>query len=188
MNPVNWQELGLHDYLQIVRNPVDLNMVIAKINRSHYKDWKECVRDIRMIWTNCMLYNSFDNKYYVNAKSLSDYFESLLLKHVTERSLIDLERPRNCDELSLLAQLLKKLSPQRLGEALVMLEPEYPTCITKRSNEIEVNFDMISPHAYAKLVNNFSTVGSISDIGLPPVKKRDGRGRKKVIKEVVPDT
>lgn len=54
---VNWEEWGLYDYLQIVKEPMDLGTVRVKLGKSEYAKPSEFARDMRLIWDNCRLYN-----------------------------------------------------------------------------------------------------------------------------------
>jgi hypothetical protein len=56
--PVDWKTLGLVDYMDIVKNPMDLGTIKANLEASKYQTKEEVAADIRLVWTNCMLYNS----------------------------------------------------------------------------------------------------------------------------------
>lgn len=55
--PVDHKALGLVDYLDIVKNPMDLGTVKKKFDYGEYDGVEAMANDIRLIWTNCMLYN-----------------------------------------------------------------------------------------------------------------------------------
>jgi hypothetical protein len=55
--PVDWKLLGLLDYLDIVEKPMDLGTIKAKIEANEYESIEKIAEDIRLVWTNCMLYN-----------------------------------------------------------------------------------------------------------------------------------
>jgi hypothetical protein len=55
--PVDWKTMGLIDYPQIVKNPMDLGTIKANLESGKYKTKEEVAADIRLVWTNCMLYN-----------------------------------------------------------------------------------------------------------------------------------
>jgi hypothetical protein len=56
--PVDWDALGLHDYLRVISHPMDLNTVQKHLKKGTYQRKEECIRDIRLIWSNAMLYNN----------------------------------------------------------------------------------------------------------------------------------
>ena len=55
--PVDWKGMGLTDYPEIVKKPMDLGTVKKKIENDEYETMEEIALDIRLVWTNCMLYN-----------------------------------------------------------------------------------------------------------------------------------
>lgn len=54
---VNWEEWGLYDYLQVVKVPMDLGTIRAKLGRNEYKKPVDFAKDMRLVWDNCKLYN-----------------------------------------------------------------------------------------------------------------------------------
>ena len=58
LDPVDWENLGLHDYLLVIKKPMDLTTVITHLDAAdYYSSLDECVDDVRLIWSNAMLYN-----------------------------------------------------------------------------------------------------------------------------------
>lgn len=55
--PVDWKALGLYDYLDIVKYPMDLGTVKSKLENNLYPTINDAANDVRLVWTNCMLYN-----------------------------------------------------------------------------------------------------------------------------------
>ena len=55
--PVDYVSLGLHDYPDIVKEPRDLGSIKEQIEQKGYSDVEEIANDIRLVWSNCMLYN-----------------------------------------------------------------------------------------------------------------------------------
>ena len=62
--PVDWQALGLFDYPQVVKKPMDLGLVKKKLNEGKYKTIHDAADDIRLIWKNCMAYNADGSDFY----------------------------------------------------------------------------------------------------------------------------
>lgn len=56
-SPVPWQELNLWDYLTIIKYPMDLGTCKSKVEKGEYLTVEECIRDIRLIWSNAIKYN-----------------------------------------------------------------------------------------------------------------------------------
>lgn len=57
-NAVNYKELGLADYPEIIKNPQDLGQVRRHLKNNKYVRVEECLDDLQTIWDNCKLYNS----------------------------------------------------------------------------------------------------------------------------------
>ena len=63
-DPVDWEALGLFDYPQVIKKPMDLALVKKKINEGKYKSIHDAADDVRMIWKNCMTYNADGSDFY----------------------------------------------------------------------------------------------------------------------------
>lgn len=63
-DPVDWKALGLFDYPQVIKKPMDLGLVKQKVNSGKYKSIHEAADDVRLIWKNCMTYNADGSDFY----------------------------------------------------------------------------------------------------------------------------
>ncbi|XP_013384313.1 bromodomain-containing protein 3 isoform X2 [Lingula anatina] len=73
--PVDAELLGLHDYHDIIKKPMDLGTVKTKMDRREYRTAAEFAEDVRVIFTNCYRYNPPDSDVVLMAKKLQDVFE-----------------------------------------------------------------------------------------------------------------
>ena len=73
--PVDANLLGLHDYHDIIKKPMDLGTVKAKMDGRDYRSPAEFATDVRMIFTNCYKYNPPDHDVVAMARKLQDVFE-----------------------------------------------------------------------------------------------------------------
>lgn len=60
---MKWQEWGLKDYPKVIKHPMDLGTVKAKLEKGQYKHPKEFKHDVSLVWNNCMTYNVVSLKY-----------------------------------------------------------------------------------------------------------------------------
>lgn len=67
--------LGLHDYFDIIKKPMDLGTVKQKMDNRQYKSAAEFAADVRLIFTNCYKYNPPDHDVVAMARKLQDVFE-----------------------------------------------------------------------------------------------------------------
>ncbi|XP_076627798.1 homeotic protein female sterile isoform X7 [Colletes latitarsis] len=73
--PVDAELLGLHDYHDIIKKPMDLGTVKTKMDNREYKTAQEFAGDVRLIFTNCYKYNPPDHDVVAMARKLQDVFE-----------------------------------------------------------------------------------------------------------------
>ncbi|CAN4117686.1 unnamed protein product [Withania somnifera] len=73
--PVNVKALGLHDYLDIIKRPMDLGTIKAKLSQNWYNSPKEFAEDIRLVFSNAKTYNPKGQDVHVMAEELSQIFE-----------------------------------------------------------------------------------------------------------------
>ena len=73
--PVDAKMLGLHDYHDIIKKPMDLGTVKRKMDEREYKTAAEFEGDIRLIFTNCYKYNPPDHDVVKMGRKLQDVFE-----------------------------------------------------------------------------------------------------------------
>uniref|UniRef100_A0A8D1QL92 Bromodomain testis-specific protein n=1 Tax=Sus scrofa TaxID=9823 RepID=A0A8D1QL92_PIG len=74
-NPVDASALGLHNYYDIVKNPMDLGTIKGKMDNQEYKDAYEFAADVRLMFMNCYKYNPPDHEVVTMARMLQDVFE-----------------------------------------------------------------------------------------------------------------
>lgn len=73
--PVDAKMLGLHDYHDIIKKPMDLGTVKRKMDEREYKTAAEFEGDVRLIFTNCYKYNPPDHDVVKMGRKLQDVFE-----------------------------------------------------------------------------------------------------------------
>ena len=55
--PVDPIELGIPDYLQIIKNPMDFSTIKRKLLNNLYTNFKQFTEDIGLVFDNCYMYN-----------------------------------------------------------------------------------------------------------------------------------
>lgn len=73
--PVDAELLGLHDYHDIIKKPMDLGTVKRKMDNREYKSAPEFAADVRLIFTNCYKYNPPDHDVVAMGRKLQEIFE-----------------------------------------------------------------------------------------------------------------
>ncbi|XP_062398269.1 bromodomain-containing protein 3b isoform X2 [Sardina pilchardus] len=78
--PVDAQALELHDYHDIIKQPMDLSSVKKKMDGREYVDAQSFAADIRLMFSNCYKYNPPDHEVVAMARKLQDVFEMRFAK------------------------------------------------------------------------------------------------------------
>ena len=74
-DPVNHVELGLHDYPEVIKEPMDLGTIAKNFERSHYMSVNDFANDVRLVWQNAITYNSAASMFGVVAGILAQIFD-----------------------------------------------------------------------------------------------------------------
>lgn len=74
--PVDVVGLGLPNYYDIVKEPMDLSLVRDRLSRGYYTTPAQFARDVRLIWSNCMLFNGPGSSFTLLAEKMSQTFEA----------------------------------------------------------------------------------------------------------------
>ncbi|XP_036408348.1 bromodomain-containing protein 4 isoform X2 [Megalops cyprinoides] len=78
--PVDADALGLHDYHDIIKHPMDLGTIKVKLEGRQYGDPQEFAADVRLMFSNCYKYNPPDHDVVAMARRLQDVFEMRFAK------------------------------------------------------------------------------------------------------------
>ncbi|KAF4077114.1 hypothetical protein AMELA_G00204370 [Ameiurus melas] len=78
--PVDAEALGLHDYHDIIKHPMDLSTVKKKMDGREYPDAQSFASDVRLMFSNCYKYNPPDHEVVAMARKLQDMFEMRFAK------------------------------------------------------------------------------------------------------------
>ncbi|XP_010209959.1 PREDICTED: bromodomain-containing protein 2-like, partial [Tinamus guttatus] len=68
--PVDASALGLHDYHEIIKHPMDLSTIKRKMENRDYHDAQEFAADVRLMFSNCYKYNPPDHDVVAMARKL----------------------------------------------------------------------------------------------------------------------
>ncbi|KAJ7556744.1 hypothetical protein O6H91_05G096300 [Diphasiastrum complanatum] len=79
MRPVDVVALGLHDYFDVIKKPMDFGTIREKMNNpkegAGYRNIQEICEDVRLVFSNAMTYNQEGTDVHIMAKTLSEKFE-----------------------------------------------------------------------------------------------------------------
>eukprot|EP00268_Persea_americana_P035231 TRINITY_DN34792_c0_g1_i2.p1 TRINITY_DN34792_c0_g1~~TRINITY_DN34792_c0_g1_i2.p1 ORF type:complete len:530 (-),score=104.44 TRINITY_DN34792_c0_g1_i2:2639-4228(-) len=75
--PVDVVALGLHDYRQIIKQPMDLGTVKSKMKKNLYSSPLDFAADVRLTFNNAMIYNPRGHEVHTMAEQLLARFEEM---------------------------------------------------------------------------------------------------------------
>ncbi|GLU18091.1 hypothetical protein SLE2022_344100 [Rubroshorea leprosula] len=74
-SPVDVKGLGLHDYYSIIKDPMDLGTVKTRLDNNFYKSSGNFAEDVKLTFSNAMLYNPKGQDVHFMAETLLKMFE-----------------------------------------------------------------------------------------------------------------
>ncbi len=80
VNPVNGDEVT--DYYDVIKNPMDLSTMEAKLENNQYANVDELTADAQLIFDNCRAYNPASSPYAKSATKLEKFLKETLLPKV----------------------------------------------------------------------------------------------------------
>jgi len=158
--PVDWKSLGLFDYPQVIKKPMDLSQVKKNIETNKYSTIHEAADDVRLIWKNCMLYNADGSDFFVLAQNFAKRFEDKFSKLLKEQNAAKSDgKGKNVAQPTLeekrsFAKSLYRITKEELGKVICDLDDKCPECLTKNQpeDEVEINVDNISPAVFHEVM------------------------------------
>jgi hypothetical protein len=76
--PVDVVALAIPDYLNVIKQPMDLGTISKRLNDQEYKRIEDFVEDVRLVWKNCKRYNNETLDIHKSAQTLEALFEEKL--------------------------------------------------------------------------------------------------------------
>ncbi|CAL6020693.1 Bromodomain-containing_protein [Hexamita inflata] len=61
-DPVDYISLGLNDYLEVIKRPMDLSTLRSNIMGAEYTYLHQFIKDADLIWSNCRVYNGVQSE------------------------------------------------------------------------------------------------------------------------------
>lgn len=153
---------------------MDLGLIKKKLNENKYKSIHEAADDVRLIWKNCMTYNTDGSDFYNLAQTMAKKFEEKFEKLCAQNEVAAaaaaagggggegggttttsggmVEEPTIEDKRAF-AKSLYKIGKEELGKVIMDLDVKCPKALIKNSaeDEVEINVDLISPAAFAEV-------------------------------------
>ncbi len=169
-SPVNPVELGLNDYFDIIKKPMDLGTIQKNLEAGSYHSFDDFKSDVRLTFENAMKYNEEKTVVHEMAKQLKKKFEQDYKKLM---KAMDKEHAENS----------KKVQACGLcGGEKLLFEPPVFFCngLNCQSTRIRRNhnFYLTADKQYAWCNQCYGELGDTIDLGTTQLKKADLTKRK----------
>ncbi|KAA0171870.1 hypothetical protein FNF28_00505 [Cafeteria roenbergensis] len=150
LEPVRWEEWGLHDYPKVIKQPMDLGLVMKNLEAGKYDSPLEFEKDVALIWDNCMTYNADGSEYFEIAKRLKKLFQQKFSKIAASAGIrTDEHRAPTLAEKKTFSHNIYHITADELGKVVQILDQRCDSCIRKiDSDDIEIDIDAISAETF----------------------------------------
>jgi len=157
--PVDHENMGLTDYLQVIKEPQDLGTISKKLERNHYMSPEDYARDVRLVWQNAITYNSATSMFGVVAAILWQTFDRRFAL-ITNLASVDPGRPipdrpgwPTFQQKKKFYDLCTKLTLADLNQMVSLVQR---TCVAAVQNcgdkEVEVDVDELDMETFNKVM------------------------------------
>ncbi|KAI8069257.1 Bromodomain-containing protein [Gongronella butleri] len=75
LHPVDVVALNIPDYLQIIKDPIDLGTIESRLEQHAYNSVDAFLADVQRVFSNCYLYNGYTDPVALDAKKLEEVFD-----------------------------------------------------------------------------------------------------------------
>ncbi|XP_031280683.1 transcription factor GTE7-like [Pistacia vera] len=145
--PVDVVSLSLHDYHDIIKNPMDLGTVKLNLERKLYGTVLDFAADVRLTFNNALKYNPQGHDVHVMAETLLGKFERMFKPVVRKFGEIPVtvkKKEMSFEEKAVLGKSLEELPPEKMGEVLSILKKRNGNGdVSAEGDEIELDIDVI---------------------------------------------
>ncbi|KAG1364176.1 transcription factor GTE7 [Cocos nucifera] len=140
-SPVDVVGMGLHDYFQIIKQPMDLGTVRSKLSKGLYPSPLEFAADIRLTFNNALIYNPEGHEVHKLADQFLRLFEGLFSpayeKYENQQSAITREEEERHG--------VSSWSRAPVVESAMRSEPVYPVILPPATTPAPIPTPLLAP-------------------------------------------
>lgn len=129
LEPVPWESLGLTDYLEVVKTPMDLGTIKKRLEAHQYASFEGFKNDVTLVINNCKIYNPRNSDVHKMGIKLEREFEKQVSKAVKKSGgtgKINLKVP-SAEEKDKFCKTVYTLRAIELGKIIEMLDELCPS-------------------------------------------------------------
>ena len=158
--PVDYESLGLLDYPEIIKHPMDLGTCKNKLLNGEYKIFQEFIDDANLIWENCRLYNQAGSLIVKKANTLEKKMRQLIDKQFKNmKSKVENDKSQNqlsIADKSKLIDIIKELSNEGLTQVVKIILKACPEGIEDIDNDkLQIKVDFLTYNEF-NLIKEYS--------------------------------
>jgi len=156
---VQWQELGLIDYPQVIKTPMDLGSIHKKMQHKEYLSVEDFAHDMRLVWQNAITYNSAASMFGVVAGILAQTFERRFAL-ITNSQATDPGRPipdrpgwPTFQQKKKFYDLCTRLTLADLNQMVGLVQKGCPAAVQQCGDkEVEVDVDELDMETFQRVM------------------------------------
>jgi len=160
LQPVDYIGLGLHDYPAVIKHPMDISSVKAKLLAGEYASTEAALLDLQLIWDNCKHYNMSDSAIVHQASSMEKLMkrvcQTLKLDYdgvMAQKRLRDQENQVPHEDKLEFTRLAKKASEPVLAEVVRVIQQRAPRCLENTDvNRLRIRVDDLDKPTFAEVM------------------------------------
>jgi len=167
LEPVDWKELNIPDYPQIITNPMDLVTIETKLHSNQYANAYDFAKDMRLVWSNAKEYNKPGSGIFTVAVQLGKFWERRFAKIKKSSTEVELKgevveklkaRKSSREDQLRFTELIKGLDSKQLGYIVETVEKKCPNAIHEdMQDEVEIEVYLIDATTLQELINYATT-------------------------------
>lgn len=119
LEPVDVEGLGLTDYLDIVKHPMDMSTIKKKLKLNNYNTIQDVMSDLHLVWSNCKLYNQEGSEIYLLAVSMEKAckkFYEKIFKEAPKQDNKEKEKKKLVKNESAISHINDKVEESHISE------------------------------------------------------------------------
>ncbi|OMJ93430.1 hypothetical protein SteCoe_3545 [Stentor coeruleus] len=154
-HPVDYIGLGLPDYPEVIKYPMDLSTVKKNLNAGDYEDLQDFICDIQQIWDNCKLYNPEESFIYKQAIKLQEFTNSFCISNAIPVANMK-KRPKepsvSLQEKKDLSELIQKVSSNTLAHVATVVEEECPEAFSQlEKHKVVISLEKMNYSTFSRI-------------------------------------
>ena len=163
LQPVDTVGLGLIDYFDFIKKPMDLGTLKNNLKLGSYSKIQQGLDDLQLIWNNCKHYNLEGSEIYKMAENLEKLSKRLIDKSFKSKQILQKQKVKEIknNEIEMLTwnekvsftEGIRQAEPNIIASIVENLIQSSPGSIqTKNNTDFDIIVDMITKSSYENLI------------------------------------